>query len=288
MYTVLLYYKFIKIKNPEELRSIQFDLCNKLNLKGRILISEEGINGTIGGLKEFCDQYIQETSKYPGLEDIEWKFSESEVDPFPRLRVVVRDEIVTFKKGVDMSKTAPYIEGNELDNLYDSQEDFVIIDGRNEYEARIGKFKNSIVPDIKAFRDFPDWFEKNKTLLKDKKVITYCTGGIRCEKLSAYLVEQGLDDVYQLHGGIHKYGEETGGQNFEGTMYVFDNRIHVNVNTVDPTVISECEHCGKKVARYINCCNAKCNKQFICCEDCDIKFGGGCSEECQSKSRFNK
>jgi UPF0176 protein len=288
MNKVLLFYKFINIENPEELREKQLELCKKLGLKGRILISEEGINGTIGGSKETCDLYIQETIKYPGFEDIEWKISDSVIEPFPRLRVVVRDEIVTFKKGVDISKAAPYIDGNELDNLYSSDDNFVIIDGRNEYEARIGKFKNAIVPDIEAFRDFPEWFEANRSQFEGKKIVTYCTGGIRCEKLSAYLVEKGLKDVYQLHGGIHKYGEETGGKNFDGTMYVFDNRIHVNVNTVDPTIISECEHCGVKVARYINCCNAECNRQFICCEDCDVAFESGCCEDCKLKSRFNK
>lgn len=287
MFTVLLYYKFTKIENPKELRELQLNLCKKLGLKGRILISTEGINGTVGGTSEACEKYRLETIKHSGLEDIEWKISETESDPFPRLRVVVRDEIVTFKAKVDMSKAAAYIEPKELDELYDNNENFVIIDGRNEYEARIGKFRDALIPEIDNFRDFPDWFEKNKDKLEGKRVITYCTGGIRCEKLSAYLVEQGVEDVQQLHGGIHTYGVDAGGKNFEGTMYVFDNRIHVEVNSIDPSVISECEHCGKKVARYINCCNAECNKQFICCEECDVTFESGCSEECQSKSRFN-
>lgn len=286
MFTVLLYYKFTEIENPEKLRNLQYELCMKLNLKGRILISTEGINGTVGGSKESCALYMEETKKFPGLEDIEWKISETEIDPFPKLRVVVRDEIVTFNRKVDMSKTAEYIEPEELKKMYDNNEDFIIIDGRNEYEGRIGKFKNAIVPEINNFRDFPEWFEKNKDKLIGRRVVTYCTGGIRCEKLSAYLVEEGIDDVKQLHGGIQTYGDKAGGENFEGTMYVFDNRVHVEVNSINPEVISECFHCGIKVARYVNCCNAECNEQFICCLECDEKFGGGCSLECKEKSRF--
>jgi|SRR5690606_22821173 len=286
MYTVLLYYKFTKIENPQKLRDEQFELCKRLGLKGRILIAEEGINGTVGGSREACEEYMAETMKVEGLEDIEWKISESEQDPFPKLRVVVRDEIVTFKKKVDLSKRAEYIEPEELAQLYEKNEDFVIIDGRNEYEGRIGKFKNAIVPEIKAFREFPEWFEKNKDKIKGKFVVTYCTGGIRCEKLTAYLIDQGITNVKQLHGGIHRYGVETGGKNFEGEMYVFDNRITVPVNSVNPEIISECHHCGVKVARYVNCCNAECNKQFICCVECEEKYEGGCCVECQSRSRY--
>lgn len=286
MFTVLLYYKFTKIENPKKLRKEQFELCSRLGLKGRILISEEGINGTIGGSKEMCDEYMTETKKVPGLEDMEWKISESKDEPFPKLRVVVRDEIVTFGRKIDMSKTAKYIEPQELRDLYESGEEFVIIDGRNEYEGRIGKFKNAIVPQINNFREFPTWFEENKNKIVGKKVVTYCTGGIRCEKLSAYLVEEGVEDVTQLHGGIHEYGVKAGGKDFEGTMYVFDSRITVPVNSVNPETISTCEHCGIKVARFINCCNAKCNKQFICCEDCDKEYEGGCSRECQALSRY--
>jgi UPF0176 protein len=286
MYTVLLYYKFVEIENPEKFRESQFELCTKLGLKGRILIAKEGLNGTVGGTREACDEYIQVVQSMPEFKDIEWKISTSQVDPFPKLRVVVRDEIVTFKTPINIDNRAEYINPNELLDLYEKGEDFVIIDGRNEYEGRIGKFKNAIVPDINNFREFPEWLEKNRSKLIGKTVVTYCTGGIRCEKLSAYLIENGLEDVKQLHGGIHRYSDEVGGKYFEGEMYVFDNRIHVPVNFVNPETISECHHCSKKVARFINCCNAECNKQFICCEDCDIKFESGCSVECQSKSRF--
>lgn len=288
MFTVLLFYKFVEISDPESLRLAQLKLCRELNLKGRILISKEGINGTVAGEEDSCNEYIRKTSEIDGLSDIEWKISHSEIDPFPKLRVVVRDEIVTFKRSVDINNRAEYIEPNELLEMYERDQDFIIIDGRNEYEARIGKFKNAVVPDINNFRDFPKWFEENKDKLIGKKVITYCTGGIRCEKLSAYLIEEGVNDVKQLRGGIHRYGDEVGGKNFEGTMYVFDKRIHVEVNKVNPEIISECLHCKKKIARYINCSNVQCNCQFICCESCEKEYLGGCSSDCMPKSKYKE
>ncbi len=286
MFKVLLYYKFINISDPKAFRDFQHQFCSKFELKGRILISKEGLNGTLAGQPEKVDEYMKATEEYPEIGKIEWKVSEATENPFPKLRVVIRDEIVSFKTKVDLNKSAEYIEPKELKELYENGAEFVILDGRNEYEGRIGKFKNAIVPEIKNFRDFPEWYEKNKELFKNKKIVTYCTGGIRCEKLSAFLIDRGIEDVKQLHGGIHRYSELAGGKNFEGEMYVFDNRINVPVNFVNPEIISECHHCGKKVARYINCCNAKCNKQFICCEECDKKFEGGCCEDCKENSRY--
>jgi UPF0176 protein len=288
MIKVLLYYKYTDIKQPEKLRLEQYNLCSKLNIKGRILISNEGINGTCAGEVEEIEQYILETEKELGR--IEWKISYSENQVFPKIRVVVRDEIVTLglkrrEEDVDINAKANYIEPEELKELLEKDEELYIIDARNDYETEIGKFKKTIDLPIKNFRDFPEAVKKIDNL-KDKKVVTICTGGVRCEKASAYLRENGFTNVRQLHGGIVTYAEKTGGKDFLGTCYVFDQRIHVEVNKVNPEIISQCIHCKTSVARYINCCNAKCNKQIICCEACEVKFEQACSEECQSKSRY--
>ena len=290
MHKILLYYKYTPIEDPDDQKNKQKEICQRLNIKGRVLIAKEGLNGTVGGTAEALDQYMAETMCYPGLKDIEWKISDGAEDAFPKLRVVVRPEVVTLglkKEGddVDLSKKANYIEPEELLDLYESEEEFTIIDARNEYEGRIGKFRNALVPDIDNFREFPE-FVASIEHLKNKPVVTYCTGGIRCEKASAYLKERGFEDVRQLHGGIHHYSDTTGGKYFDGEMYVFDGRVHTQVNRVNPTIISKCHHCGEKVARYVNCCNAECNLQFICCESCDKEYGSGCSRECQQKSRF--
>lgn len=290
MHKILLYYKYVNIKNPDDLQEKQKALCTKLNLKGRILVSSEGINGTLGGNEKSVKDYMQITNEYPGLEDMEWKISEGPEKAFPKLRVVLREEIVTLglkqkNKDVNLQHKADYIEPEELKKMYEKNEDFVIIDGRNEYEGRVGKFKNAIVPNIKAFREFPK-FVKTIEHLKDKQIITYCTGGIRCEKASAYLKEQGFKKVKQLHGGIHRYSDLTGGENFEGEMYVFDNRVTTEVNRVNPTVIAECHHCKNKISRFINCKNVECNKQIICCEKCQDEHKGCCSSKCVQKVKL--
>lgn len=282
-YKVLLYYKYTQIGDPEAIRQAQSLLGQNLNLKGRILIADEGINGTLAGLPDDVDTYIKKTTQIKGFEDIEWKVSWADEQIFPRLRVVVRPEIVTLglrKQEIDVSlgNKAYYIEPEELLKLYEDEEDFVILDARNEYEAKIGKFKDALIPPIDNFRDFPEFVSENLENYKDKPVVTYCTGGIRCEKASAYLREQGFKDVRQLHGGVHVYAEKTGGKHFEGELFVFDKRLHMSVNEVNPTVITHCEHCQTPLARYIDCAKRdRCRGLFICCETCETKHNSICS-----------
>lgn len=282
-FKVLLYYKYVTIEDPEALRQVQYDLCQQLDIKGRILIADEGINGTVAGLPESIDSYIKQTESLHELGPIEWKVSWADEQVFPRLRVAVRPEIVTLglrkqSQDVHLKNKAYYIEPEELMGLYESSQDFVVLDARNEYEAKIGKFKDALVPPIDNFRDFPAFVRQHLADYKDKPVVTYCTGGIRCEKASAYLREQGFQDVRQLHGGVHVYAEKTGGKYFAGELFVFDKRLHMPVNEVNPSVISECEHCHQKIARYIDCAQRKkCKGLFICCEMCEDKYGSECS-----------
>jgi UPF0176 protein len=277
---ILLYYKYTSISDPDALKTQQKDLCQNLNLKGRILISEEGINGTIAGIPENIDKYILETESLPELGKIEWKISWADKQVFPKLKVKVRPEIVTLGlkqkgKDVDLNEKADYIEPEELRDLYDSGKKFIIIDARNQYEAEIGTFADAVVPPIKNFRDFPEFVKKLQDH-KDTEIVTYCTGGVRCEKASAYMRSQGFKKVRQLHGGIHRYGELVGGKHFQGEMFVFDERLHVPVNQVNPKTISQCEHCQEPVARYIDCTTEGCPSLFICCESCEQKTSGVC------------
>ncbi len=281
-YKILLYYKYVPIADPEALKNAQRKLCEDLELKGRILVSSEGINGTIAGGKKRINKYMLETQKIPELQDMEWKISWAEEQVFPRLKVVVRDEIVLLGKkriGMDVSLTnkADYIQPEELVALYDNNEDFVILDARNNYEAIIGKFKNALVPPIDTFREFPEFVEKNLSQYKDKNVVTYCTGGVRCEKASAYLRENGFKHVRQLHGGVHVYAEKTGGKYFEGELFVFDKRLHVPVNQINPTVLTSCKFCNQPVTRYIDCSVAMCDEFLICCTACEKTHTPVCS-----------
>jgi UPF0176 protein len=287
-FKILLYYKYIPLKDPELIKNQQKELCERLGLKGRILISSEGINGTCAGQEKEINEYIKETQKIPEFVDIEWEVSWAEIQVFPRLGVVVRDEIVTLgikKTGMDVSlkNKADYIQPEELKELYEKNEDFIILDARNAYEAHIGKFKNALVPPIDSFRDFPEFVEKKLADYKDKNVVTYCTGGVRCEKASAFLREKGFKHVRQLHGGVHRYAEETGGKYFEGELFVFDKRLHVPINTVDPTVLTTCKFCQKPVTRYLDCVVPMCDEFLICCEECEKINIMACSVECQQR-----
>lgn len=287
---IILYYKYVPLAEPEALKVAQKALCEELGLKGRLLISQEGINGTLAGEPEKVDVYIAQTQKIPGLEDMEWKVSWADEQVFPKLRVVVRDEIVTLGikktgKDVQIANKADYIQPAELNELYESGKQFVIIDARNDYEAQIGKFENAIIPPIRNFRDFPQFVQENLGEYKDVEVVTYCTGGVRCEKASAFLREQGFSKVRQLHGGIHEYGEQTGGKHFEGEMFVFDKRLHVPVNTVAPKVLSRCLYCEKAITRYVDCVAYGCPELFVCCESCQKEHNSACSPACEAKVR---
>ncbi len=280
-HTVLLFYKYVSISDPEDVIAWQRELCESLNLKGRILIADEGINGTVAGVTEATQKYIEQTTQDARFSDIEWKTSPADEQVFPRLSIKLRPEIVTLgqrKQGNDVAleNKAHYIEPEELLKLYENDEDFIILDARNEYEARIGKFKDAVVPPIDNFREFPK-FAKTIESYKDKEVVTYCTGGIRCEKASAYLREQGFKKVRQLHGGVHVYAEKTGGKHFEGELFVFDKRLHMKVNEVNPSIISNCEHCGAKSAMYIDCPVKGCPELFISCEACQEKHQSHCT-----------
>jgi UPF0176 protein len=282
---VLLYYKYVPLEQPEQVRDWQKKLCKELDLKGRILVSSEGLNGTVAGLPENTEKYKKATAEHPAFSDMEWKESDAEEQVFPRLRVVAREEIVTLglkKKAMDVSleNKAHYIGPEELLRLYDQNEDFLILDARNEYEAKIGTFKNALVPPINTFREFPE-FVKTIEDYKDKPIVTFCTGGVRCEKASAYLREQGFKNVRQLHGGIHVYAEKTGGKYFEGELFVFDKRLHMSVNKVNPSVIAKCQYCQQPVTRYVDCAEKNCGVLFNCCQGCETKHHGCCSEGCE-------
>lgn len=283
-FKILLYYKYVKLTNPELIKSKQKQLCEKLNIKGRIIISNEGINGTVAGKADSIDVYMAKTENAKAFSNMDWKVSNSNEQVFPKLKVVVRNEIVTFgfkKKGKDVPlfKKANYIEPEELYILYEKNANFLILDTRNLYEANIGRFKNALIAPIENFRDFPE-FAKKLTKYKYQEVVTYCTGGIRCEKASTYLREIGFKKVRQLHGGIHEYCRKTDGKHFEGEMFVFDKRLHVPVNKANPTILTTCIYCQKPITRYIDCSIKSCHSLFICCETCEGKYSATCSDDC--------
>jgi UPF0176 protein len=281
-YLILLYYCYTRIEDPEEFRIQHHLYCIEHQIKGRIIIAKEGINGTISGIRSDCKQYMEDLHADPRFAATEFKIESFNTHAFQKLNVRVKDEIVhSGLTHIDPTKkTGQYLEPNEFKQVKDN-DDVVIVDVRSNYEHNVGRFKNALSFDIDNFRDFPDKV-KELEKFKDKKVITYCTGGIKCEKASAYLLEKGFKNVYQLHGGIIKYGLEEGGEDFDGKCYVFDNRVVADINKVNPTVISKCHICNTECDRMVNCANPKCNKHVPICEKCAEEMEGACSETCRS------
>ncbi|WP_162341123.1 oxygen-dependent tRNA uridine(34) hydroxylase TrhO [Cyclobacterium salsum] len=284
-YRILLYYCYAPIEDLEAYRDEHHLFCVENNIRGRIIVSPEGLNGTVSGLKEDCDKYMAYVTSDPRFADTEFKVDKHQEHAFAKINVRAKEEIVHsgLKHINPRMKTGKHLEPSEFKSLKD-EEDVVILDVRSNYEHELGHFKNAIRLDIDNFRDFP---EKVKELehLKDKKVLTYCTGGIKCEKASAFLLEQGFQDVYQLHGGIIKYGLEAGGADFEGKCYVFDNRLAVEVNSVNPKIISKCFVCGTDSDRMVNCANPDCNVHVPICESCGWEMEGACSDTCKAHPR---
>jgi UPF0176 protein len=285
-----LFYKYVRLTGiAQDWVGWHKVFCGMRDIKGRVLIGDEGINGTLAGTPEMVDEYLAEMQKTPLFSDIDFKTSYAEIDPFPKLKVKYRKEIVTLglKKDIDMSDPnrpkGKYLTPDEVQALVDSNEEYYFVDARNAYEAKIGKFKNAIVPEIESFREFPE-FLKEIDHLKDKKVVFYCTGGIRCEKATAYAKQVGFKDVYHIQGGIQRYAEKYPKGAFEGSMYVFDDRIGIAFDqNPDRIILTECEFCSTKCDSYQNCYNAECNKRMIVCDTCYKERNGYCSDTCDQE-----
>ena len=231
LHSVISFYKFVKINNPKKLRKSLLDLLLNEDVVGTFLIAKEGINATVSGFDTSLKKIMKFLDKQKGFNDIEYKHSCSIKRVFKRLKIKVKDEIVALgKKEIDPSKTTRnYIEPRNWNKLI-ADPDVLLIDTRNTYEIKIGTFLGAENPNIKNFRDFPNFVKKKLNSKKNQKIAMFCTGGIRCEKASSYLLEKGFKDVYQLKGGILKYLEQNTKKNsrFKGECFVFDERVSVN------------------------------------------------------------
>lgn len=288
-YEIILYYFFHEISDPDEFCSDHKKFMKEQGLKGRVYISSEGINGTLAGTPEQIASYKTYLLGIQGFEDTEFKTDFHDEIPFAKLSCKVREEIVAIHEpGLNPKAGGYYMSAAEWKEVMDNREDYVMIDVRNNYESRVGHFKGAIKPDVENFYDFPKWLdEASKEIPKDKKVLMYCTGGIRCEKFSVLMKKRGWDDVNQLHGGILNYAKEEGGEHFEGKCFVFDDRLVVPVNRENLQPVAKCDITGKPADSYINCANMECNKLFVCSEEGAQRMEGCCSEECR-KSEYKR
>ncbi|AYV72572.1 rhodanese-related sulfurtransferase [Bacillus sp. PK3-056] len=288
-YRVLLYYKYVPIENPEELTKEHLAFCKELGLLGRILISHEGINGTVSGTVEQTDKYIEAMRQDPRFSDTIFKIDEADGHAFKKMHVRHKKELVnlSLEDDVDPLKlTGKHLKPAEF---YEKMQDpeTIVIDARNDYEYDLGHFRGAIKPEIETFRELPQWIKENKDKLEGKKILTYCTGGVRCEKFSGWLMKEGFEDVSQLDGGIVTYGKdpEVQGELWDGQCYVFDQRISVPVNQKEHVIVGRDFFTGEPCERYVNCANPECNRKMLCSEENEEKYMRSCSHECRTHPR---
>ena len=284
-YSILLYYLYTPIEDPPSFRETHHQYCIGKDLLGRIIIAPEGINGTLSGPQKACENYMNHLKADPRFAAIKFKVTPYHTHAFQKLHVRIKKEIVHagLPHIKPYQKTGLHLTPASFEKIKD-EEDVILLDVRSKYEHKLGKFKDAITLDINHFREFPAHIASLKKY-KNKKIVTICTGNVKCEKASAYLLTQGFQKVYQLEGGIIQYGIDTDGSAFEGSCYVFDNRITTPINKKEATVISHCHACSTSCKRMINCANPDCNLHIPLCIPCGEELSGACSPRCQQSPK---
>ena len=277
-FQALAFYRFVPIEKAE-LAAIEESLIEtskRLNIAGLIILAEEGINGTIAGLEADTKEYQKFIESFPWAKGIEFKLSPSHFQPFRRFKVNIREEIVT-SKSPDLVPDGKHkhLSPEQWNAWLNSEDPPLILDTRNDYESRIGTFKGAITPPIKKFQEFAKFLEKSG-LPKDKPLLMFCTGGIRCEKAILEAERIGYQNTYQLEGGILKYLEEYPQGEFEGECFVFDNRVAVDAQLRPSATIRLCPLCGEPGSEEISC--GHCHKPGVMCQNCRHK--NACSKNC--------
>ena len=289
-YRVLLYYFYNRIDDPAAFAAEHLEFCKSINLKGRILVAHEGINGTVSGTVEDTNAYMDHMKNHPLFEGIVFKIDEAEGHAFKKMHCRPRPELVNLSLPEDVNPheiTGRYLSPQEFFEEM-QREDTVVLDVRNTYEYDVGHFRGAIRPEVETFRDTPQWILDNKELFEGKRVLTYCTGGIRCEKFSGWLMREGIgEEVGQLHGGVATYSKDpvAKGQLWDGQMYVFDERLTVPINQVEHVIVGRDHYDGTPCERYVNCASPECNKQILASEENEAKHLGGCTIECTKDPR---
>ena len=289
-YKVILFYKYVHLDNPVEIVNTHLEWCLNSNIRGRVFFAKEGVNGTVSGTIKNIEKYKAYLTSFPEFEDVWFKEDETNEHAFRKMHVRLKNEIVNGDlQNVSLENGGRRLSPEELLKFYADKKDFVIVDTRNWYESKIGKFKNAIALQMKNFREWKNAIDEELAQYKEKTVVTYCTGGIRCEKASAYMIEKGFKDVYQLDGGIFNFIKKFPDTYWEGGMFVFDERRVVNPNTKEELLhIAKCHFCGKPTSYYINCHNVDCDKIIVSCHECKVKNDYCCSDECRASKNKRK
>lgn len=287
-YRVLAYYAFVEIADPAQEVAKHHSFFEGKDAKGRIYISPQGINGQMSASREVAEEYISWMQSDPRFKTIDFKMHQHREHVFPRMTVKVRPQLVALDDTVDLAKRGEYLPPKKWRQMLEEKdENTLLLDVRNDYEWEVGHFEGADLPPLEMFREFPSFAKKLKKKHSPKKtrVMMYCTGGIRCELYSSLLKREGFEKVYQLQGGVIRYGLDEGKKHWRGKLFVFDDRLAVPISEEEGEVISLCHHCGKSSDVYYNCANMDCNELFLSCEACAETFQGCCSSTCKGAER---
>jgi UPF0176 protein len=287
-YRILAFYHFVPIANPNVEVAAHKSFFENRDVKSRIYISEKGINGQMSAMESDAAAYMEWMNSRDAFRHIDYKIDEYHEHVFPKLTIKYRPNLVAFDKEVDLSIRGEHVSPEVWKEMLEKQDGHLLLDVRNDYEWKLGRFENATVPPCETFRDF-DAHADQLSQTSDPKttpVMMYCTGGIRCELYSSILKEKGFEKVYQLQGGVINYGKKVGNDHWLGKLFVFDDRLSVPISEDKSEVIGTCHHCGVAMDAYYNCANMDCNYLFLCCSECLNKYAGCCKSECQTAPRL--
>lgn len=284
---VVAFYHLHPIESPEEMVKAHQAFFQDKDVKGRIYLAKQGINGTLSAKKEGVSAYINWLWSMPEFKGAEFKIQEYHDHAFGKLIVKTRLELVALGHEVDLNAKGPHLTPKEWRTMFEEEEDKIVVDVRNAYEWELGRFVGAESVPCETFRDFIEYAKELKERINPEKtkVLMYCTGGIRCEFFSALLMEEGIQNVFQLQGGVIKYGAEEQSKHWQGKLFVFDDRLSVPISSEETEVVGRCHHCEAPADRYFNCANMDCNNLFICCDECLKNHYGCCKQECREGSR---
>lgn len=284
-YYVIAYYIFTPIADPMLEIKKHKDFFKNREMKGRIYISEEGINAQLSGLKPHATEYMEWMKQDDRFKNIDFKLHHYQDNAFAKMTVKYKRQLVALDEQVDMSLTGVHLNSHDWDAMLEKRdENTVIIDTRNRYEWEVGHFEGAELPEVDTFREFKG-YTKDLSEKRDPsktRVMMYCTGGIRCELYSAYMKKFGFEEIYQLNGGVIRYGLEENSNKWRGKLFVFDDRMVVPISEKQDETLTHCKFCEAKVDHYYNCANMDCNDLFIACKSCLEKEQGCCCDSCKS------
>jgi UPF0176 protein len=289
-YFVIAFYIFTSIEDPKAEVAKHHAFFKDRDITSRIYISETGINAQMSALKEHALEYIAWMQQDDRFKDIDFKLHTYHEQVFPRATVKYRKQLVALDHNADPHKCGDHLSSEEWKKMLQGEEQVLLLDVRNDYEWKIGHFKGAVKPPLDVFRKFPEYAKQltQEYNTSSTKVLMYCTGGIRCELYSALMKDVGFENVYQLQGGVIRYGLEQGQDLWEGKLFVFDDRLSIPISEKEEpkAPISTCKHCSTACDVYYNCANMDCNELFLSCPACAEKLLGCCQESCKCAPRI--